>query len=202
MSGLKQFYGDKRPEAGCDEAGRGCLAGPVYAAAVILPDVVHPMLTKGLRDSKRLSATKRKELREIILENVVSYGIASIDHHTIDKYNILQASMMAMHGAIQQLVPEPASILVDGKHFIPFASIPHHCLIKGDAHYLGIAAASILAKTERDAYMERLHEEYPHYGWKSNKGYPTPRHKEAIARWGLSPFHRRSFGYQLKMALR
>lgn len=198
---LKKHFGAAFPEAGCDEAGRGCLAGPVMAAAVILPRVPDLLLCEGLMDSKRLSAKERQRLRDLIRAHALSYGVASVDHHTIDEINILNASILAMHMAIKQLQPQPALILADGNRFSPYGRIPHHCLVKGDATYLSIAAASILAKTSRDAYMAKIHREHPQYGWDRNKGYPTPAHREAIALHGLSPYHRRSFRCRVQWKL-
>lgn len=177
-------------EAGCDEAGRGCLAGPVVAAAVILPDgYSHP----GLIDSKKLSEKKRAEMREIIMRDAVAWAVAECSAEEIDEINILNASIEAMHRALAQLSRKPGQIIVDGNRFKPFGDIPHTTVVKGDATYANIAAASILAKTTRDALMERLAEDYPHYGWKANKGYPTADHRAAIAAHGLTPFHRKTF---------
>lgn len=175
---------------GCDEAGRGCLAGPVVAAAVILPSGFrHPLLN----DSKQLSSSQRDELREYILESATHTAIGSVDHRTIDEINILQASFLAMHRALEQLAAIPGLILVDGNRFKPYGNIPHTCVIKGDGKYSQIAAASILAKTARDRVMKELHEKHPEYGWQSNKGYPSPDHREAIRKHGPSPYHRMSY---------
>ncbi len=178
------------PEAGCDEAGRGCLAGPVVAAAVIL-DPAKPIA--ALNDSKQLSAKKRTALREEILEKALCYGIGVVDHLEIDQINILNASILAMHRALAQLRIQPAFILVDGNRFKPYGSTPHSCMIKGDARFSSIAAASILAKTHRDELMTNLHESYPQYAWAQNQGYPTAVHRKAIAEFGPSPHHRMTF---------
>lgn len=180
-------------EAGCDEAGRGCLAGPVVAAAVILPKVLTGSLPHKLNDSKKLNAGIRDGLKEDIIQQAVSYGIALVDHREIDRINILQASIKAMHLALEQLEPQPELILVDGNRFIPWQFIPYQCVIGGDGRYMSIAAASILAKTWRDEYMMSLHEQYPHYGWDRNKGYPTLKHRQALKEHGPSPLHRCSF---------
>lgn len=177
-------------ECGTDEAGRGCLAGPVTAAAVILPEV---FVSEILNDSKQLSLLKRNQLREVILQQAMTFGIAHIMMEEIDKINILQASIKAMHLSIAQLHPQPEFILVDGNKFMPYVNIPHQCIIKGDARFLSIAAASVLAKTERDAFMEKIHEEYPMYNWKKNKGYPTKEHRAAIEKYGVTKYHRKSF---------
>lgn len=177
-------------ETGTDEAGRGCLAGPVTAAAVILPDDFHHEL---LNDSKQLTEKMREYLRPIILEKALCYHITNIGPEIIDEINILNASIRAMQECIVKLNPVPHHIIVDGNRFKPVNGIPHTCIIQGDAKYLSIAAASILAKTYRDEYMDRLHEEYPMYNWKSNKGYPTAEHREAIRKYGITPYHRKSF---------
>lgn len=198
---LKRRYGTDGIEAGCDEAGRGCLAGPVVAAAVILPeDFNYP----ELNDSKKLSPKIRAQLAEVIKSEALSYGIGIIDHHGIDRYNILNASFRAMHAAIDKLALQAGLLLIDGNRFIPYKKTLHQCIIKGDSLYQSIAAASILAKTFRDQFMLELHNEYPVYNWTQNKGYPTNQHREAIVKYGISPFHRRSFrlypaGKQLKM---
>jgi ribonuclease HII len=187
---LKPFFQEKRLEAGCDEAGRGCLAGPVFAASVILPpDFHHPLLN----DSKQLREKDRNLLRTVIEKRAISYAVASLDAGIIDEINILQASFHAMHMALDQLTVPPALILVDGNRFKPYAGIPHETIIKGDGIYASIAAASVLAKTYRDEAMSKLHAEYPCYGWLDNKGYPTLKHREAIRKHGLSPYHRCSF---------
>lgn len=187
---LLSHFQKELPEAGCDEAGRGCLSGPVFAAAVILP---RGFSNKDLNDSKQLSESKRLELREIIMKEAIGWSVASVDHREIDDINILNASFLAMHRAIHQLKVAPGLLLIDGNRFKPYPAIPHVCVIGGDAKYLSIAAASILAKTERDAYMERLHAQYPMYGWNKNKGYGTLAHREAIRLHGSSPYHRKSF---------
>lgn len=180
-----------RLEAGCDEAGRGCLAGAVFAAAVILPDgFTHPWLN----DSKKLTPTRREELREIIEKEAISWAVASVSAEEIDEINILNASIKAMHIALDQLTVRPGAVIIDGNRFKPYRDLECTTVIKGDGKYGNIAAASILAKTYRDHYMENLHKEYPCYGWDINKGYPTKAHRSAIALHGLSPLHRRSFG--------
>jgi ribonuclease HII len=177
-------------EAGCDEAGRGCLAGPVFAAAVVLPS---GFSCDGLNDSKQLTEKKRDELRLIIEENAVSYAVASCSPEEIDEMNILWASVEAMHRALRKLSLSPAHILVDGNRFRPFGPTPYTCVVKGDALFQSIAAASVLAKTYRDEYMRELHEQYPGYDWACNKGYPTAKHRQAILEWGITPLHRKSF---------
>ncbi|HHU97297.1 MAG: ribonuclease HII [Bacteroidota bacterium] len=179
-----------RIEAGCDEAGRGCLAGPVFAAAVILPEGFQ---CEGLTDSKQLTEGQRRALRPVIEEEAVCYAVGSCSPGEIDAMNILWASVEAMHRALGSLTVMPEHILVDGNRFRPFRDIPHSCMVKGDAHLLSIAAASVLAKTYRDEYMEKLHEQFPVYGWKRNKGYPTREHREAIMRHGVTVHHRKSF---------
>jgi ribonuclease HII len=177
-------------EAGCDEAGRGCYAGPVFAAAVILPaDFFHPLLN----DSKQVVAEVREELRIFIEANVLDFAVAFVDEKEIDQINILRASFKAMHLAIKKLKLEPELLLIDGNRFSSYKKIPHHCVIEGDGIYAPIAAASILAKTYRDEYMRRLHEEFPHYHWRSNKGYGTGEHRKAIEEHGLCKYHRKSF---------
>lgn len=181
-------------EAGCDEAGRGCLAGPVFAAAVILPtDFYHPLLN----DSKQLSETHRVLLRPIIESNALAWAVAAIDHQTIDQINILKASIKGMHDAVTQLALKPELLLIDGNRFTPYLGIPHQCIVKGDSKFASIAAASILAKTHRDDYMTQLHLSHPQYHWNQNKGYPTKTHKLAILENGLSPFHRLTFKHSL-----
>jgi len=184
-------YLDKNEiEAGCDEAGRGCLAGPVFAAAVILPkDFSNPLLN----DSKKLSEKQRMLLRPVIEKEAIAWAVAKLDPVEIDKYNILWSSFHAMHRAIDQLKTKPSSLLIDGNRFLSYPDIQHHCIIKGDGKYLSIAAASVLAKTYRDDYMEELAEKYPEYHWKSNKGYPTKAHREAIRQHGATAHHRKSF---------
>ena len=187
---LKTYFRDGVIEAGCDEAGRGCLAGPVFAAAVILPrDFYHPLLN----DSKQVTPEHRAELRTYIEENAISYAVARVDHDEIDRINILQASFKAMHLAVKKLKTRPQLLLIDGNRFKPYKRIPHECIIQGDGLYASIAAASILAKTYRDAYMVRLHRKHPQYGWKNNKAYATPCHRKAIEEFGLTPYHRRTF---------
>jgi ribonuclease HII len=187
---LNPFYQEKLTEAGCDEAGRGCFAGPVFAAAVILPkNFYHPLLN----DSKQLSEAVRKELRLIIEKEAISFQVASITHEEIDRINILKASIKAMHKAVSKLHPAPGLLLIDGNRFIKYKGIPHRCIIKGDAAYASIAAASILAKTYRDELMMKLHDEFPHYGWHTNKGYGTGEHRKAIEAFGLCKYHRKSF---------
>lgn len=176
--------------AGTDEAGRGCLAGPVTAAAVILPFDFHNEL---LNDSKQLSEKKRELLMPLIKTQAICYGISHIDHREIDQINILNASILGMHQSLDQLSQEPETIIVDGNKFKPYKDIYHECIVKGDGKYLSIAAASVLAKTARDQYMKKIHEEFPMYNWKQNKGYPTKEHREAIQKYGVSPYHRTTF---------
>lgn len=187
---LLNFYTKGIVEAGCDEAGRGCLAGPVFAAAVILPQNFRHKL---LNDSKQMSEEARNELRLYIEEKALAWSVAQVDHHEIDKINILNASFLAMHRAVQALQTAPEALLIDGNRFNPYPNLPHHCIIKGDGKFKNIAAASVLAKTYRDAHMEKLAEEFPQYNWKRNKGYPTKDHRQAIREIGLSPYHRKSF---------
>ena len=177
-------------EAGCDEAGRGCLAGAVYAASVILPP---DFVCEELNDSKQLNEKQRYRLREIIEKEALSWAVGIVFPDEIDKINILNASFLAMHRAVEQLGTKPEHLLIDGNRFKAFPNIPHTCVIKGDGKYLSIAAASILAKTYRDDYMMELHKEYDYYAWDKNKGYPTPKHREGIAKLGPSPYHRKSF---------
>ena len=177
-------------EAGCDEAGRGCLAGAVYAASVILPP---DFVCEELNDSKQLNEKQRYRLREIIEKEALSWAVGIVFPDEIDKINILNASFLAMHRAVEQLGTKPEHLLIDGNRFKAFPNIPHTCVIKGDGKYLSIAAASILAKTYRDDYMMELHKEYDYYAWDKNKGYPTPKHREGIAKFGSSPYHRKSF---------
>lgn len=177
-------------EAGCDEAGRGCLAGPVTAAAVILPQQYeHPVLN----DSKQLTRDERLAIREDILRDALAWAVAEVDHEEIDRINILNASFEAMHRALRKLPVTPSLLLIDGNRFKPYGEIRHECIVKGDATYLSIAAASILAKTYRDEKMQALALEFPGYGWETNVGYPTAEHREAIIRLGITPYHRRSF---------
>ncbi len=177
-------------EAGCDEAGRGCLAGPVVAAAVILPENFTNDL---LNDSKKLSEKQRNILRPVIERQAVSFGVGIVSPQEIDQINILNASFLAMHRAIEQLSPVPQHLLIDGNRFNAYSGIPHTCIVKGDGKYMNIAAASVLAKTYRDEIMLRLHTDFPQYDWKKNKGYPTKKHREAIKQFGATPHHRRSF---------
>ena len=187
---LIEKYYDDRIEAGCDEAGRGCLAGPVFAAAVILPD---GFSNETLNDSKQLTERQRERLREVIEREAVAWAVAQVDNGEIDRLNILNASIEAMHRALEGLAVRPEHILVDGNRFKPYYDTEHHCVVGGDGKYMAIAAASILAKTHRDEHMRRLAEEYPAYGWERNKGYPTREHREAIRRLGATPLHRQSF---------
>lgn len=181
-------------EAGCDEAGRGCLAGPVFAAAVILPpDFFHPLLN----DSKQVVEETRNELRIFIEKNAIAYSVAQVDHEEIDRINILKASFKAMHLALDKLKKRPRLLLIDGNRFVKYRRTPHECIIKGDGIYASIAAASILAKTHRDEFMKNLHLKYPQYRWITNKGYGTGEHRQAIALHGPSPYHRRSFNWGL-----
>lgn len=187
---LASFYKKNTIEAGCDEAGRGCLAGPVFAAAVILPeDFEHPWLT----DSKQLSEKKRYALREFIYENALAYAVGTYSPEEIDEVNILNASIFSMHRALEQLTPQPEHIIIDGNKFKPYGSIPYETIVKGDGKYLSIAAASILAKTCRDDYMIAMDAKYPEYQWKKNKGYPTKDHRAAIKAKGITPLHRKTF---------
>jgi ribonuclease HII len=187
---LKSHYRKGVIEAGCDEAGRGCLAGPVVAAAVILPENYrHPILN----DSKQLKSGIRQELVSDIKSAALAWAIGICDHHEIDQINILNASFLAMHKAIKSLVIQPELLIIDGNRFNAYEGLPHECIIKGDGKYLSIAAASILAKTYRDDLMIKLSEEYPEYGWQTNFGYPTPKHRAAIAEYGATPHHRVSF---------
>ncbi|UAY52275.1 ribonuclease HII [Ferruginibacter albus] len=187
---LQSFFNKKLVEAGLDEAGRGCYAGPVFAAAVILPkNFYHPLLN----DSKQLKESVRNLLRPIIEKESIAYAVASIDNDEIDIINILQASFKAMHLALDALSIIPESLLVDGNRFKAYKEISHHCIVEGDGKYASIAAASILAKTYRDEYMQQLHDEFPHYGWTSNKGYGTAEHRRAIEEHGICKYHRKSF---------
>lgn len=187
---LKNHFYDNLVEAGCDEAGRGCLAGSVYAAAVVLPpDYANP----DLNDSKQLSAKKRYQLREQIIQDAVAWAVGVVTPAEIDEINILRASILAMHRALDQLSVSPQAVIVDGNRFVPYHDIPYTTIVKGDGKYQSIAAASILAKTFRDDYMVNLANDYPQYGWKSNKGYPTKKHREAIRQYGTTPYHRLSF---------
>ena len=187
---LASHYYEGKIEAGCDEAGRGCLAGSVYAAAVILPEGYQNEL---LNDSKQLSEKKRYQLREIIERDAVAWAVGIVTPDEIDQINILNASILAMHRALDQLKVRPEAIIVDGNRFKSYQDLPHTTIVKGDGKYLAIAAASILAKTYRDDYMNQLAEEYPQYDWLSNKGYPTRKHREAIKQFGITPYHRKSY---------
>jgi len=187
---LEAYYTKDVIEAGCDEAGRGCLAGPVFAAAVILPPDFKSEL---LNDSKQLSEKNRYALRPLIEQEAISWGIGVVTAPEIDAINILKASFLAMHRAIEQLKVQPQALLIDGNRFTPYKEIPFTCMVKGDGRFLSIAAASILAKTYRDDYMLQLAEEYPSYGWQQNKGYPTRAHREAISKHGITPYHRKTF---------
>lgn len=187
---LKSAYYTDKVEAGCDEAGRGCLAGSVYAAAVILPPNYENEL---LNDSKQLSERKRYLLRSIIENDAVAWAVGVVTAEEIDRINILNASILAMHRALDALKVQPEAIIVDGNRFKPYNDVPYTTIVKGDGKYLSIAAASILAKTYRDDYMKSIAEEYPQYDWKSNKGYPTNKHRAAIKKYGISPYHRKSF---------
>lgn len=187
---LKPYLQEGRIEAGCDEAGRGCLAGPVYAAAVILPQDFSNDL---LNDSKQLSEKQRYALREVIEREALAWAVGVVSADEIDKINILRASILAMHRAVAQLKIRPQHLLIDGNRFMPYEDIPHTTVVKGDATYMSIAAASILAKTYRDDYMLKIHQEHPQYHWDSNKGYPAPIHRDAIRKYGTTPYHRMSF---------
>lgn len=187
---LKPYLSDRLKEAGCDEVGRGCLAGPVVAAAVILPkNFFHPLLN----DSKQLTPKQRQFLSPLIQEQALDWAIGTASPAEIDTINILQASYLAMHRAIAQLKPVPELLLIDGHRFQPYPSVPHQCIVQGDAQLAPIAAASVLAKTHRDALMHRLAEDFPGYGWESNIGYPTQAHRQAIQKQGITPHHRTSF---------
>lgn len=187
---LKAWHTDGAVEAGCDEAGRGCIAGPVFAAAVILPP---NFSNPDLNDSKKLSAKKRQTLRILIEQEALTWGVGLVSEKEIDQINILNASFLAMHRALDKLVMVPTHLLIDGNRFTPYRDIPHACIVKGDGKYASIAAASILAKTHRDDYMLSLHQEYPLYDWNKNKGYPTRSHRKAVRKHGPTPYHRRSF---------
>jgi len=187
---LKSYFQKKLIEAGCDEAGRGCLAGPVYAAAVILPKDYKNNL---LNDSKKISEKKRDLLRLEIEKEAISYAVGIVDNHEIDKINVLNASFLAMHRAVEQLSQTPQLLLIDGNRFNTYPNIPHECIIKGDGKFLSIAAASILAKTYRDEFMFNAHQKYPEYAWLKNKAYPTKTHRDAIKKFGITELHRKSF---------
>jgi len=199
--GLKKRYLKNSIEVGTDEAGRGCLAGPVVAAAVILPeDFEHPLLN----DSKQLTEKQRELLRPFIEKNAIAYGVSYINEQKIDEINILQASILAMHKAIEKLTVTPEHIIVDGNKFKPYKNIPYKTIVKGDAKFMSIAAASVLAKTYRDEFMQKLDLEFPAYFWKKNKGYPTKQHREAIREFGITSYHRKTFRLlpeQLKLKL-
>jgi ribonuclease HII len=187
---LLNYFLDNKIEAGIDEAGRGCYAGPVVAAAVILPkDFFHPLLN----DSKKMTANSREILKEIIEENAISYSVAFVDNNIIDQINILQATYQAMHQCVDNLKINPELLLIDGNRFLKYKTTPHQCIIKGDGKYMSIAAASVLAKTYRDAYMKEINEVHPHYEWKRNKGYGTATHRAAIEQYGICEYHRKSF---------
>jgi ribonuclease HII len=187
---LKSSFTQHLIEAGCDEAGRGCLAGPVVAAAVILPKKYRH---KKLNDSKQLTREEREELREVIQRDALAWAVAEVDHVEIDQINILNASFKAMHLALEKLFMQPDIILVDGNRFKPYREVKYECIIKGDGKYLSIAAASVLAKTHRDELMNNLAKQFNGYGWETNVGYPTAEHREGIKQLGITPFHRRSF---------
>lgn len=188
---LKSFYKPNTIEAGCDEAGRGCLAGPVFAAAVVLPlNFRNPILN----DSKVLTLKQRLSLREIIIANAIDYSVQQISNEEIDRINILNASILGMQNAVANLKKiKPELLIIDGNRFKPYPGIPHQCIVKGDSLYMSIAAASVLAKTFRDDFMEELHLKYPQYGWINNKGYPTKQHRMAIQEFGITPFHRLTY---------
>ena len=187
---LASHYYEGKVEAGCDEAGRGCLAGSVYAAAVIFPEDYQ---NEELNDSKQLTDKRRKQLREIIERDAIAWAVGIVTPEEIDQMNILNASILAMHRALDQLQVRPEAIIVDGNRFKPYRQLPYTTIVKGDGKYLSIAAASILAKTYRDDYMDSLAGEYPQYDWLSNKGYPTKKHREAIRQYGITPYHRKTF---------
>jgi ribonuclease HII len=195
---LASTYTVDKIEAGCDEAGRGCLAGPVFAGAVIFPK---GYTNKELNDSKQLNKTERYALRNIIEKDALCWAVAKVNPEEIDEINILNASYLAMHRAIDQLVVRPELLLIDGNRFKPYKNIPHVCMIKGDGRFISIAAASILSKTYRDDYMVDLHQHFPHYHWNSNKGYPTIQHKLAIQEFGLCSHHRRTFNSSLQLKI-
>lgn len=187
---LLPYYNENLIEAGCDEAGRGCLAGSVYAAAVILPKDYR---NDALNDSKRLSASRRYKLREEIMRDAVAWAVGVVTPSEIDEINILNASILAMHRAVDQLSVRPQALIIDGNRFRPYQDLPYTTIVKGDGKYQSIAAASILAKTFRDDYMKELYEQYPFYGWNRNAGYPTREHREAIREHGITPYHRKTF---------
>ena len=187
---LKSFFKESVIEAGCDEAGRGCLAGPVVAAAVILPK---DFKNEVLNDSKILSEKKRDVLRKLVEKESLAWAVAFVDNKMIDKINILNASILAMHKAIEQLQIKPEHLIIDGNRFKPYADIPHQCIVKGDSKYLSIAAASVLAKTHRDEYIKKIDCEFPEYFWAKNKAYPTKQHRQAIEKYGITKYHRKSY---------
>lgn len=187
---LKAYFKEGVLEAGCDEAGRGCLAGPVFAAAVILPPNFSSDL---LDDSKKLTARQREMLRPVIQEEALAWAVCMLSNEEIDRINILNASIMSMHGAVRKLTVKPEFLIIDGNRFKPYPDIPHCCIVKGDGKYYSIAAASVLAKTYRDDYMQKLHAEYPMYGWDRNKGYPTAVHRDSIRKYGITSYHRKTF---------
>ncbi|HOV10451.1 MAG TPA: ribonuclease HII [Bacteroidales bacterium] len=195
---LKSYFRKNTVEAGCDEAGRGCLAGPVFAAAVILPN---DYKNKILNDSKQLSEKQREILRIEIEKEALAWAVAQLDNNRIDEINILNASIMSMHLAINKLSRMPELLLIDGNRFNPYEKIPHQCIVKGDGKYMSIAAASVLAKTHRDEFMITLHGEFPQYNWAQNKGYPTRDHKDAINLYGITPYHRKSFNLNEQLKL-
>ncbi len=193
---LEAFFTPSVVEAGCDEAGRGCLAGPVFAAAVILPQDIcerNSVLAQALNDSKQLTEKRRTALRPIIEQEALAWAVVSLDNHEIDSLNILRASILGMHRALDRLTLRPEHIIVDGNRFYPYGDTPYTTIVGGDAKYMSIAAASILAKTHRDEYMLSLHREYPQYAWDKNKGYPSKAHRDAIRQHGVSPYHRTTF---------
>ena len=198
MSLKSKFSDDCLVECGCDEAGRGSLAGPLYAAAVVFPNDYY---NDQINDSKQLNRKKRETLRELILRDATAYAVVSISEKEIDQINILNASIKGMNDAVKQLSLQPELLLIDGNRFYSDLGIPYRCIVKGDATFLSIAAASILAKTYRDDFMESIDNEYPMYGWKSNKGYPTAAHQRAILEYGLSPYHRKSFHLKNQLTL-
>jgi len=195
---LKLSFSNQYIEAGCDEAGRGCLAGPVFAAAVILPEDLQNEL---INDSKKLKEADRDKLRIIIENDSLAWAVASVDNFLIDEINILNASFLAMHLALDKLATRPEFLLIDGNRFKPYKKIPHRCIIKGDGLYMSIAAASILAKTHRDEFMKNLHQQFPQYNWKQNKGYPTQAHRRAISQHGVTPYHRLTFNMNEQLKL-
>lgn len=198
MDSLKNNFSDFEFEAGCDEAGRGCLAGPVFAAAVILPKgFENPVLN----DSKKLTEKQRNHLRNVVETEALTWAVAKVDPDEIDEINILNASFLAMHRAIDKLSVKPEFLLIDGNRFNKYKNLPHTCIIKGDGKYLSIAAASVLAKTYRDEFMTKAGKDYPNYKWDKNKGYPTIQHKMAIQEFGLSPHHRKSFNYNIQLKI-